>query len=375
MKTIVMLFLFVSLITLQAEQIKYTPTDYQIVENLFSGEWEKSDSLIKIELINNPGSVKYNFMNAYNYYYARYFSNTSPRRDESLNLVQSISWKTISLGEEMEESLENNYYLGLSYALLSRVNAMRQEYWDAYWNGSKSEDYLEDVLEESPETYDAYFNLGVNEYFPAIRITGFTSVLAWFGGMSGDRELGLQYMNTTAEKGDLFKAEAKFALGLAYRFEENNPKQALVYWEDLNEKYPTNNFFINQRDQAFFVSIIEEKGVNFLVDEFDDLAEKYQITNAGILNNVGYNLINQNNLDDALVVFKTNVKMFPHVANCYDSLAECFMTRGENEEAIKYYKIAFEKIETDTTINDNFRNQLRESIPQQLEELHSRINI
>ena len=182
-------------------------------------------------------------------------------------------------------------------------------------------------------------------------------------------------MNTTAEKGDLFKVEAKFALGLAYRFEENNPKQALAYWEDLHERYPENNFFINQRDQSFFVSIIEEKGVKFLVDELDDLAEKYQITNAGILNNVGYNLINQSKLDDALVVLKTNVKMFPHVANCYDSLAECFMTRGENEEAIKYYKIAFEKLETDTTINDNFRNQLRESIPQQLEELHSRINI
>jgi tetratricopeptide (TPR) repeat protein len=375
MKSFLMIFFFLSIVSLKAESIKYTETDYQIIENLFSGNWEKSDSLIEIELAKNSNSIKYNFMQAYNYYYARYFSNTSPNRDETLKLVKNISWRAISIGEKMQTSHEDNYYLGLSYAFLSRANAMLQEYCDAYWNGSKGENYLTIVLEQDPQLYDVYFNLGVNEYFPAVRISGFTSILAWVGGMSGDRELGLNYMRTTAEKGDLFKVEAKFALGLAYSFEENDLKNALVFWEDLHNRFPTNNFFTNQNNRAYFITLINENGTDFLIEEFDVLRTKYKIADPNILNNIGYNLVNQSKFDEALVVFETNINLFPHAANCYDSLAEYFMVRGENEKAIKYYKLAFEKIETDTTINEQFRTQLRESIPKQIEEIHSRINI
>jgi len=63
------------------------------------------------------------------------------------------------------------------------------------------------------------------------------------------------------------------------------------------------------------------------------------------------------------------------VANCYDSLAECYMTIGENELAIKYYKMAWEKIETDPTITDQFKEILREGIPQRLDELGSSLDV
>ncbi len=79
--------------------------------------------------------------------------------------------------------------------------------------------------------------------------------------------------------------------------------------------------------------------------------------------------MNQNKNDDALVVFKTNIKLYPDIANGYDSLAECYMNRGENDLAIKYYKMAYEKLDTDTTINDAFRDRMKVLIPQQLETL------
>ena len=89
---------------------------------------------------------------------------------------------------------------------------------------------------------------------------------------------------------------------------------------------------------------------------------------------LGYNFMNQGNLDNALVVFKTNVKLFPEIANGYDSLAECYMNRGENDMAIKYYKMAWEKIDSDQTINDNFREFLRTGILERLSELGAEIN-
>ncbi|MGB5530770.1 MAG: tetratricopeptide repeat protein, partial [Ignavibacteriaceae bacterium] len=87
------------------------------------------------------------------------------------------------------------------------------------------------------------------------------------------------------------------------------------------------------------------------------------------LNTMGYYFMNLGRLDDALVIFKFNLEQYPHVANCYDSLAECFLTRNENDQAIKYYKLAYEKIESDTTVNQQFKEFLKTNIADKLEEL------
>ncbi|MDA3860712.1 MAG: hypothetical protein PF445_05760 [Melioribacteraceae bacterium] len=74
-----------------------------------------------------------------------------------------------------------------------------------YWNAGKAEDYLIEVIEEDPNCIDAYLTLGAHEYFPAVALSGFRGFLVWFGGMSGDRELGLNYFNKVKDKGILFK--------------------------------------------------------------------------------------------------------------------------------------------------------------------------
>jgi tetratricopeptide (TPR) repeat protein len=79
-------------------------------------------------------------------------------------------------------------------------------------------------------------------------------------------------------------------------------------------------------------------------------------------------------LDDALAIFLLNVELYPDVANCYDSLAECYMNRNENDKAIKYYKLAFEKLPADTTANDEFKEFLKTNINEKLDELGSRVN-
>ena len=106
--------------------------------------------------------------------------------------------------------------------------------------------------------------------------------------------------------------------------------------------------------------------------KIDSLAEKYYITNANVLNAMGYNLINQNRLEEALVVFQTNLKLYPHVANCYDSLAECFMNMGNDQKAIEYYQMAYDMIPQDTTATEEFKELLRTGIQEKLAELRDR---
>jgi tetratricopeptide (TPR) repeat protein len=84
--------------------------------------------------------------------------------------------------------------------------------------------------------------------------------------------------------------------------------------------------------------------------------------------------MNNERLDDALAIFKFNTELYPNIANGYDSLAECYMTRNENQKAIEYYNIAYEKIPADTTLTDEFKEFLIENIQDKLEELRSKGN-
>jgi tetratricopeptide (TPR) repeat protein len=356
-----------------AQSLNFTKLDREINNLVFNAEWQKADSILNDELSKGENLTKLYFFKAYTHFYARYLSNTAPSRDSTIMFVKHYAWKAVEAGEEKEESLENMFYLGCAYGFLARANIMSGEYWDGYWNASKSENYFEDVLEADPNISDAYLGLAVIEYFPEVGVSGFTSFLAWLGGMSGDREAGLKYFNTVSNSGRIFDDEAKYILGLIYGFRENDNKYAYENWKSLSDKYPDNNQFTNRTDQARLAVLIDEKGVEFLNSEIDSLAEKYFITNAGVLNTMGYNLINQNRLEEALVVFQANMKLYPQVANCYDSLAECYMNLGNDQKAIEYYQMAYDKIPQDTTATEEFKEFLRTGIEERLADLRDRV--
>jgi len=374
MKKYFVVFLLIICVSVYAGPNRFKEVDLRIMNHLYNAELVQADSLLKLQMDQQPENPKYYMIKAHYHFYSRYFT-PGLARDSILQLIVDASQKTIALAENMEESTEQQFYLGSAYGFLSRAYVMQQEYWEGYWAARDCRNYLEDVLDEDPTFADANIGLGVIEYFTGLRYTGFYNFLVWFVGMSGDTEKGLEYITNTYENGELLKNEAGLILGTLYVGNENNQPLAMDYLEQSIKKFPNNNFFDNQYTRALFLNRVNEEGIGFLETEFDSLATKYRITNSFTLNGVAYNnYLFQNRLDEALIVFKINLKLFPDVANCYDSMAECYMARGENDLAIKYYKLAYEKLDGDTTINDDFRNRLKESIPQQLDALGASIN-
>jgi tetratricopeptide (TPR) repeat protein len=373
MKTLLLILFLVINFTIQGQSHGFTEVDEEINNYIFSGEWQQAKLLIEKNIRNNPEHPKYYFMKAYMYYLSRYFANTGMSRDSTIDVVHYYSSMALKKGEPLEQTTEIKFYTGCAYGYLARAHGMRQEWWSAYWAASSCENYLEEVIEEDPNFSDAYFELGVINYYPAVAVTGFTSTLAWIGGMSGDRELGLNYLNNVADNGDLFKAEANIALGVIFNNFENDLVTASKYYSRVIEMHPENNFAINQKRRIDFTLLIDENGVDYFIKNFDNLKVQYSIDDPADLNIFGYYLMNRDRYDDALAIFKFNLKLYPHVANCYDSLAECFMNRNENEQAIKYYKLAYEKIPSDTTATDEFKQFLKEGIEERLEELASRV--
>ena len=56
------------------------------------------------------------------------------------------------------------------------------------------------------------------------------------------------------------------------------------------------------------------------------------------INTLGYRLMGEKRLDQALAILKLNVDEYPRSSNVYDSLGEAYMMAGQREFAIQYYR-------------------------------------
>ena len=59
-------------------------------------------------------------------------------------------------------------------------------------------------------------------------------------------------------------------------------------------------------------------------------------------NQLGYRLLGENRVDDAIAVFELNVERYPGSWNVYDSLGEAYAVKGDRERAVELYRRSIE---------------------------------
>jgi predicted alpha/beta superfamily hydrolase len=64
------------------------------------------------------------------------------------------------------------------------------------------------------------------------------------------------------------------------------------------------------------------------------------LVSEALMNQVGYQLMNQGSMEDAIAAFKLNVERYPRSANVYDSLGEAYERSGRFELALTNYEKA-----------------------------------
>jgi len=83
-----------------------------------------------------------------------------------------------------------------------------------------------------------------------------------------------------------------------------------------------------------------KSGVDSAIKKYHELKreypDKYNFSERE-LNNLGYQLIGMSRINEAIEIFKLNVKEYPDAYNTYDSLGEAYMLNGEKDLAIKNY--------------------------------------
>jgi len=89
--------------------------------------------------------------------------------------------------------------------------------------------------------------------------------------------------------------------------------------------------------------VMKEKGTAELESSLKSIIKESDLEyNDMHLNKFGYELMQSGDLEMALEVFKLNAKLFPDIANVYDSLGEAYMLKGNKELAIENYKKVLE---------------------------------
>jgi tetratricopeptide (TPR) repeat protein len=104
-------------------------------------------------------------------------------------------------------------------------------------------------------------------------------------------------------------------------------------WAD--QSITTQTTFANLRTKA---AILEKKGDTKAAEELR--AQAMKIATEADINNYGYQLLGQKKTDEAIAVFRKNIKDHPDSWNTYDSLAEALAAKGDKKAAIENYSKA-----------------------------------
>ena len=149
--------------------------------------------------------------------------------------------KAESQGRAHQDDARSKLYEGLAYALQARLEALRDHALATARNGKKMRNLSLTALKLDPNLYDANLGVGIYNYFEAT-LPGYVKMLRFLILLpGGNRELGLQQLQTAVEKGELTRGEAQFHL--AKNLSRNNERQyakSLELLRAMQRDYPHN---------------------------------------------------------------------------------------------------------------------------------------
>jgi len=137
-----------------------------------------------------------------------------------------------------------NAYMGIGalYGLRALFNMRNRNWVTAYFSGRKAIYNLEKSLSLDPTYYDAYFGLGIYEYF-AGTLPSVIKVLAKIVAIKGNPDKGVELLNRSKEKARFTQDSSKLILIQIQNTRGSKfyaPEKSLEYIRELHKKFPNN---------------------------------------------------------------------------------------------------------------------------------------
>lgn len=155
-------------------------------------------------------------------------------RDNALRLLDKVQSGLLA---QQNRSPEDQLILGMAEAFAARIHLDRESWIKAYSTGRRARDRLRRLIADHPDTEDAYLVLGLYEFYTGDVPRGL-KWLTYVLDLSGERKLGLQWLERTAANATTASPEAARVLLDELELEAPEICQWLSLNEQLREKYP-----------------------------------------------------------------------------------------------------------------------------------------
>jgi hypothetical protein len=141
------------------------------------------------------------------------------------------------------------YALTLCAGMQSDADSMLlKKHYDALKHLKEANSNAEMLLRDHPEAYDAYVAPGI-AYYVIGSLPSSARFLLWFGGIHGDKQLGMSEVQKTADNGHYLKPFAKILLALSAR-REKQEALARKNLKELTEEFPGNSVYDSEYAKA-----------------------------------------------------------------------------------------------------------------------------
>jgi tetratricopeptide (TPR) repeat protein len=166
--------------------------------------------------------------------------------DDSITAARKLAFERLKDSPRDPEGL---YSLTLCAGMQSDADSMlMKRHLDALKRLKEANVNAEILLHDHPEAYDAYVAPGI-AYYVIGSLPSSARFLLWFGGIHGDKQLGMSDVQKTAEHGHYLKPFANILLALSARREKMN-ELAQKNLKELTEQFPGNAVYETEYAKA-----------------------------------------------------------------------------------------------------------------------------
>jgi hypothetical protein len=139
--------------------------------------------------------------------------------------------------------------LTLAAGMESDANAiLEKKQLDGLKRMKEANEYAKELLAQQPDANDAFVALGAANYIIGSLNPGYRFAL-WFGGIHGDKKLGMEQLGKTADGGRYLQPFAKILLALAARREKQNALAQKLLLQ-LSQEFPSSPLFAAEYAKA-----------------------------------------------------------------------------------------------------------------------------
>lgn len=125
---------------------------------------------------------------------------------------------------------------------------LKKQHLESLKRLKEANEYAKELLAQQPDANDAYVALGSANYIIG-SLSGGARFFLWFGGIHGDKKLGMQQLQKTVDGGRYLVPFAKILLALSARREKQNDLAQKLLLE-LSEEFPDGTIYSTEYAKA-----------------------------------------------------------------------------------------------------------------------------